>query len=328
MRRRLRILHESSRTRAHSHPTDESTREPPPYASSVLSASGDPHGTPPDTQPDAASPLVAQKSFPSCRLDGHHTTAASLRSWRSTAKTHPRLLTPSRHDKRFGFYVAQLRWLCPPLHLCRPRSRREARPLLSLAGAEALPTVSETKAAFISAYSKVGLMVCVCYSTLVVACGPSVTPTGGGVCWRAQPIPAMFNTVLQEMIVMQHMTRYNAKYSYNSVRPASWRRLSPPRPTPAHATQRQTAYAFCVCTLPPHAECPPKTTRVRWPVADPSAGLCVGVRPDFRWLQVGQCGGHLQVSIPSPSSLAPCLILAPPRTCSVRCTSVMRWRLF
>jgi len=78
-----------------------------------------------------------------------------------------------------------------PARLARPAVRAarltvSRRAVLSVrAGAEALPTVSETKAAFISAYPK--------------------------------PIPAMFNTVLQEMIVMQHMTRYNAKYTYNSI---------------------------------------------------------------------------------------------------------------
>jgi hypothetical protein len=81
-------------------------------------------------------------------------------------------------------------------------------------GAEAIPTVSETKDAFIKAYSK--------------------------------PIPAMFNTVLQEMIVMQHMTRFNAKYTYNPVRPTPEQalhlppqRLLPSRSSVAVASRRR-----------------------------------------------------------------------------------------
>jgi len=53
------------------------------------------------------------------------------------------------------------------------------------AGEESRPTVSDTKAKFISTYQA--------------------------------PIPAVFNTVVQELLVSQHLSRYNTKYSYNAV---------------------------------------------------------------------------------------------------------------
>lgn len=53
-------------------------------------------------------------------------------------------------------------------------------PLVTIAG---VPTVSDTKAKFINAYTR--------------------------------PIPAVFNTVIQELLVSQHLSRYNTKYSYN-----------------------------------------------------------------------------------------------------------------
>lgn len=51
--------------------------------------------------------------------------------------------------------------------------------------AEDMPTVADTKAKFIQAYNK--------------------------------PIPAVYNTVLQEMIVLQHMSRYQKNYKYSAV---------------------------------------------------------------------------------------------------------------
>jgi len=55
-------------------------------------------------------------------------------------------------------------------------------PFSAVAG---LPTVSDTKEKFIKAY--------------------------------ARPIPAMFNTILQELLVSQHLNRYNKKYAYSPV---------------------------------------------------------------------------------------------------------------
>lgn len=57
--------------------------------------------------------------------------------------------------------------------------------LVVRAGAEDIPTVSETKAAFMNNYKK--------------------------------PIPAMYNTILQELIVSQHLYVNNAKYQYNAL---------------------------------------------------------------------------------------------------------------
>ena len=48
------------------------------------------------------------------------------------------------------------------------------------------PTVADTKRKFIEAYSK--------------------------------PVPAIYNTVLQELLVQQHFIRYSVKYQYNEVR--------------------------------------------------------------------------------------------------------------
>lgn len=66
-----------------------------------------------------------------------------------------------------------------------PRVAARASALVVRAGAEDIPTVAETKAAFMDAYSK--------------------------------PIPAMFNTILQELLVSQHLYVNNAKYKYNAL---------------------------------------------------------------------------------------------------------------
>eukprot|EP00897_Mesotaenium_endlicherianum_P000466 jgi/Mesen1/1041/ME000122S00042 len=47
------------------------------------------------------------------------------------------------------------------------------------------PTVSDTKAAFLKAYRK--------------------------------PIPSIYNNVIQELIVQQHLTRYNSRYKYDAI---------------------------------------------------------------------------------------------------------------
>mmetsp|Transcript_45224 Transcript_45224/g.86475 ORF Transcript_45224/g.86475 Transcript_45224/m.86475 type:complete len:281 (-) Transcript_45224:232-1074(-) len=65
----------------------------------------------------------------------------------------------------------------------RPAAGRRA--LIVSAGAEARPTVAETKAAFMNAYPK--------------------------------PIPAMFNTIVQELLVSQHLYMTNTKYEYNAL---------------------------------------------------------------------------------------------------------------
>lgn len=59
------------------------------------------------------------------------------------------------------------------------------RALAVVAGDFAPPTVSSTKDKFMQGYKK--------------------------------PIPAMYNTVLQELLVMQHMNRYNINYEYNGI---------------------------------------------------------------------------------------------------------------
>jgi hypothetical protein len=51
------------------------------------------------------------------------------------------------------------------------------------------PTVSETKKKFIENYTK--------------------------------PIPAIYSTVVQELLVQQHFARYNIKYQYDEVRACS-----------------------------------------------------------------------------------------------------------
>lgn len=60
-----------------------------------------------------------------------------------------------------------------------------SRQALSVRAAESVPTVSDTKEKFIKAYSK--------------------------------PIPAVYNSVLQEMIVLQHVNRYTKNYEYTGV---------------------------------------------------------------------------------------------------------------
>jgi len=60
-----------------------------------------------------------------------------------------------------------------------------SRQALSVRAAESVPTVSDTKDKFIKAYSK--------------------------------PIPAVYNSVLQEMIVLQHVNRYTKNYEYTGV---------------------------------------------------------------------------------------------------------------
>lgn len=64
-----------------------------------------------------------------------------------------------------------------------PRAGRSA--LVVRAGAEDIQTVSETKEAFLVAYKR--------------------------------PIPAMFNTIIQELLVTQHLYMVNARYKYNAL---------------------------------------------------------------------------------------------------------------
>lgn len=60
-----------------------------------------------------------------------------------------------------------------------------ATPTKVVAEAFAPPTVTDTKRAFLESYP--------------------------------QPVPALYNTVVQEILVQQHFTRYNIKYSYDKV---------------------------------------------------------------------------------------------------------------
>jgi photosystem II biogenesis protein Psp29 len=66
---------------------------------------------------------------------------------------------------------------------CRVSSRQVARGMKLVA--KAVPTVSQTKAKFFDAYTK--------------------------------PVPAMMSTIINELLVSQHLWRYNAKYTYDPV---------------------------------------------------------------------------------------------------------------
>jgi hypothetical protein len=85
--------------------------------------------------------------------------------------------------------------------------------LAGLPAAFSPPTVAETKRNFIEAYTR--------------------------------PIPAIYNTVLQELLVQQHFIRYGINYQYNAVS-ACAHRLKDDRNTPR--TQLKTCGSSCsVC---------------------------------------------------------------------------------
>lgn len=63
---------------------------------------------------------------------------------------------------------------------------RPARPRAPLLPAHAPPTVADTKRKFLDGYRR--------------------------------PIPAIYNVVVQELLVQQHFIRYNVAYQYNEVR--------------------------------------------------------------------------------------------------------------
>lgn len=71
-----------------------------------------------------------------------------------------------------------------PAHLCTPPPF-SAPPPPSPHAAFSPPTVSDTKKAFSDAYKR--------------------------------PIPALYNTVVQELLVQQHFIRYSVNYKYNAV---------------------------------------------------------------------------------------------------------------
>ena len=66
-----------------------------------------------------------------------------------------------------------------------------------------------------------------------------------------KPVPGIYDAVLQELLVQQHLIRYNKKYQYNPVRPQL---------PPSHAMM--AALLLCL----PHA--------AAWDLSVPCSGSC------------------------------------------------------